>query len=402
MSMHVTMVNAPLLPVPPVLGGPIEHTLYETALAIKRPKMSVISLGDQACQKRFDDLPKGVFHHVDLVAQRKRVQRILGKRGRRFFQNRAEARLFYYVNGVTDLLLDLKSDVIQVHNDVDVMAYLCKQFSQDMKVLYLHNEPRYACAQTVECAQRCDRFVFVSNFLKQKFCERFPDCADRSTVIYNGIDTGAFSPAIKANKETRQLRKRLKVHHGQTILFVGRTVRVKGLHCVLNAMPEVLRNIPDAKLMVVGSPLFGAVSDAQYLHQMKKKARSLGSAVAFTGFVASEKIPYYYAIADVVVVPSLWGEPFGKVVVEAMASGVPVVGSERGAIPELLDVSAGMLIKRVKDSSALANALVRLLKSEERRIVMGDKARERAVAQFSSGVRFGHLRSFYKMLREEL
>ena len=396
--MHITMVNAPLLPVPPVLGGPIERTLYETALAIKNPKMTVISPWAKEVTQ-WADVPENLFYHVDIKKQGRYVHDVLGDQLPKGFKNKRRARHFYYLNGVTERLLDLNPDVIQVHNDVDAMAYLAKQFSQKKKILHLHNEPRYGSDKTAACAKICDHLIFVSAYLKKKFCAHFPSCQSRAEVVYNGINVEAFGTHLGEHAQTKKVQKKLGLKPDRTILFVGRTVPVKGLHCLLDAMPLVLDVLPDAKLVVVGSPLFGAVAENDYLRRLKKQAKKLGDAVVFSGFVDPEQLPYYYAAADVSVVPSLWGEPFGKVVAEAMSAGVPVVGSARGAIPELVEHGKmGYLVDDPKDRDVLAKYLIGLLKDQDLCKKMGMAVRKKAVRDFASAVRLKKLQAFYKRI----
>lgn len=391
--MHITMVNAPLLPVPPVLGGPIERTLYETALAIGKPKMTVISPWAKDVVHWAQQVPEHVFYHVDIKQQMRYVRDVLGAH----MPNTRHARHFAYLNGVTEVLCDLNPDIIQVHNDVQAMAYLAKQFPNKKKILYMHNEPHYGSNKTVACARVCDHLIFVSQYLKDRFCFHFPFCKDRVHVIYNGVDVNAFTPRLKEHAHTQKVQKKLSLKFGRTLLFVGRTVPVKGVHCLLNAMPLVLDALPDTKLVVAGSPLFGAVSKSAYMRRLKKQTKKMGDAVVFTGFVEPDKLPFYYAAADVSVVPSLWGEPFGKVVVEAMAAGLPVVGSARGAIPELVDDGEmGLLMTTPKDCNVLATHIIRLLQKESVRKKFGSAARKKAVDSFSKDVRIEKMQAFYK------
>lgn len=395
--MHVALVNAPLLPVPPVLGGPIERTLYETAMGLKHPKMSVISLWADGVADW--QTPSDVFYHVNVKKQAEHIQSVFDGRLPDGLKDKKNARHFYYVNGVTDLLTELNPDVIQVHNDVRVMAYLAKQFPQKEKILYMHNEPRYGSDKTADCARVCDQFVFVSQYLQDRFCHHFDGCEERSQVIYNGIDVGAFHPDLKGDTKTQRVRQEWGLEQDRTLIFVGRTVPVKGLHFLLDAMPLILDAFPDVRLLVVGSPLFGAVSENPYLRHLKKRAKALGDAVIFTGFIDPETLPYYYAAADVSVVPSVWGEPFGKVVVEAMASGLPVVGSHRGAIPELIEAQeTGRLVKQIKNPKKWAHVLLDLLENTDQQKALGQEARRKAVEQFSTDVRIKRLQSFYDRL----
>ena len=89
--MRITMVNAPLLPVPPVLGGPIERTLYETARTIRDPKSRVISLWAKELAD-CSDMDRKIFFHVNIKKEERHVSRVLNGRIPPELQNRRRAR----------------------------------------------------------------------------------------------------------------------------------------------------------------------------------------------------------------------------------------------------------------------------------------------------------------------
>lgn len=394
--MNITMVNAPLLPVPPVLGGPIERTLYETAKAIRRPRLTVISPWAVELDT-WKGLDRNIFFHVNVHQEERHVRQVFGGDLPPELQNRRGARHFYYMNGVSDLIEEIDPDVMQVHNATDVMDYLRRQFPNRGKVLYLHNEARYGDPKTAQGVGASDHLVFVSHYLARQFASHFPDCMSRSTVIYNSVDVGAFHPDLKTHRKTEKVRQKYNLKPNRTVLFVGRTVPVKGLHFLLDALFRVRKVMSGVQLLVVGSPLFGAVADSDYLRRVRRRAKALGDAVTFTGFIDPEQLPYFYAAADVSVVPSVWGEPFGKVVVEAMASGVPLIGSRRGAIPELVeDGVMGVLVDDPADVETLAQAIVDLLEDEDLRKEMAVAARDKTEREFATQIRLKRLRAFYR------
>ncbi len=151
--------------------------------------------------------------------------------------------------------------------------------------------------------------------------------------------------------------------------YAGRLERHKGVHVVIDALALV----PDAQLVVVGSGPERAALQAQ------ADASGVAGRVEFRGSVAAEAMPTVYGEFDVLVVPSLptpgWLEQFGRVAVEAMACGVPVVASDSGALPEVVG-AAGVLV-RPGDVRAWARALNELAEDPSRRQVLAAAGRAR-------------------------
>jgi glycosyltransferase involved in cell wall biosynthesis len=164
-------------------------------------------------------------------------------------------------------------------------------------------------------------------------------------IVPFGVNTEAFRPSTKSKYAGQPL----------TIGFVGRMLPGKGLKVLADALTQI-KALP-WKLLVVGD---GPVREEfeQWL-----SAASLTDRAQFTGAVAFDQVPKYFHELDVLVLPTETTrrirEQFGRVLVEAMASAVPVVGSTCGAIPEVIG-DAG-LVFREGDASALAEALTRVL-----------------------------------------
>ena len=394
--MKVALINAEWLPVPPVLGGPVEETLYETAISIRNPELTVISPWADALRKT-PIQPSGIFYHVDIPAQKKSVMDLMGDRAPPAMQNPGTAEYFCYLNGATDLLHEMDPDVIQVHNRAEFVPYFLKQFPHKRLILYMHNEARYSNGYLKEAVQRLDHLIFVSRYLARRFLDHFPEAENKSTVVYNSVNTTVWHPKLKAHPQTDAIRKTFGLCPGRTVLFMGRTVPAKGLSFLLEAMDRVRQKLPGVKLLVAGSPFFKAATTNPFLKALKKRASKMKDTVVFTGYIDHHKTPYIYAAADVTVVPSIWGEPFGKVVVESMATGVPVIGSRRGAIPEIVEDGVnGILINNPKNTGRLADQILELLNDATCREKMGVLARQRVETTFSKPIRMARMRTFYE------
>lgn len=182
-------------------------------------------------------------------------------------------------------------------------------------------------------------------------------------VIPNGVDTGRFNPEVPVLPGSAD--------GAPTVLFVGRMDPRKGLKYLLKAFPRIVAAVPDARLVVVGNGLLRRYYEAYLPAALRDRVR-------YEGFVPGEVLPRYYRSADVYCAPSLGGESFGIVLLEAMASGTPVVASNiRGYRDVVADGVEGILVPP-RDPTALADAVTALLTDPKRRTAMGVAGREKA------------------------
>lgn len=158
--------------------------------------------------------------------------------------------------------------------------------------------------------------------------------------------------------------------------YAGRLVREKGIQVLLRALAAVHGTW---ELRILGSgPLYDSLASM---------ARELGieARVHFSPWAASDQMPGFYQSLDMLVVPSLtrpnWKEQFGRVIMEAMACGVPVIGSDSGEIPNVVG-DAGIVVPE-GDVAALARAIDQLIQYPAERLALGAKGRARAVGVYS-------------------
>jgi phosphatidylinositol alpha-mannosyltransferase len=199
-------------------------------------------------------------------------------------------------------------------------------------------------------------------------------------VIPNGVDVAAFAGA-------RALPQLVDPDH-PLLLFVGRLERRKGLEVAVRAFLRLRTARPGVRLCVVGSG-----PQAQRCQEMVPP--SLRRDVLFVGRVDAAELPRYHASADVFVAPAVGGESFGIVLLEAMAAGLPVVGSDlpgyRGVVT---DGRQGRLIPP-GDAAALADAVATLLANPQLRRAMGREG-QRTAAEYDWGVVGGRVADLYR------
>ena len=160
------------------------------------------------------------------------------------------------------------------------------------------------------------------------------------------------------------------------ILYIGRLAPRKGVHYLLQAMPNVIKYFPKARLVVVGA---GPLE-----HHLKDLSRRLDlqNSVMFLGYVSDERIRRLLASADVVVVPSIFeGSPL--VLLEAMAAGKPIVASAVQGIPEVVKPDFSGLLVKPRNIYEIEHAIVRLLKDREFANYLGENARQAIIEDYS-------------------
>jgi glycosyltransferase involved in cell wall biosynthesis len=198
------------------------------------------------------------------------------------------------------------------------------------------------------------------------------------TIPY-GVSTNQFRPSLDA---AFRLREKLGLSpESPVVLAVGRLVHKKGFEFLVDAVPKVLSSFPGLNLVIAGQGDLKSVLD--------ERARRLGVAdrVRMVGNVPRDELPAFYAMATVVSVPSVRDDAgnvdgLPNVLLEGMASGSALVASAVAGIPHAVRDGKEALLVTERDSEALANAIIELLKSEERRASLGAAARARAREHF--------------------
>lgn len=195
------------------------------------------------------------------------------------------------------------------------------------------------------------------NFLHQYF-PGFP-----LRVIPNGIDVNAFKPGLAPIRHLRD--------DNVNILFVGRLEKRKGLGDLLRAYEFMNARVPKSRLIIVGDgPLHGQVESYIARHRLPN--------VVMAGFVPDTVLPRYYCSADIFCAPATGAESFGIVLLEALASGLPVVATEVEGYMSVLEPGRDSLTVQPKGWAELGSALIILARDADLRRRMGAYGREKA------------------------
>ena len=179
------------------------------------------------------------------------------------------------------------------------------------------------------------------------------------------IDLSIFSPT---NKE--KAKNQLGWQNKFIVLFVGRLVEIKGVRELLMASQKIPKNI-----------FIAIVGEGPMAQEVQEAASKKNSKILFLHKIQNEQLPLYYNGADILIVPSTHEEGFGRVILESIACGTPVIGSKRGAIPEAMNETVGKLIDITPEN--IAKAITSLEKDRSQLKKLSKSARTFAVKRYS-------------------
>jgi spore coat protein SA len=274
-------------------------------------------------------------------------------------------------------------DLVYLHNEPNILLFLSRRAGQKI-VLHMHNDhltiPLFRPAYRRALA-KADLVLCVSDFIRRRAIEAFPQYADRFRVMLNATDTAVFKPYGTA--AATLLPPTIQLGAERHILYVGRLTPIKGVHVLITAFREILVRHPAARLVIAGSSFFEGATRTPYEAELAELAAPVGNAITFTGYLPHASLKYLYCACDVVVVPSLWEEPFGLVVVEAMASGTCVVASSVGGLPEIITDRQTGLLAPPGDARALADCVSRLLGDPQYKLSLETAALQSVAAGFT-------------------
>ena len=235
-------------------------------------------------------------------------------------------------------------------------------------------------------AKWADKLIVISNPLKDWGLRLGIGKKEQYVLIYSGIEIDKFKVNIDVNKKKEEFGIR------PDELVVGVVAKLwegKGHECVLKAVKDVIKKVPNVRFMFVGEG---------YLYRSLKELRDklgLADYVIFTGF--RKDIPEITSIFDVAVLASYF-EGLGRVILEAMVCGKPVVATKVGGIVDIVEDAVTGLLVPPNNQVALSGALVKLLSNEDLRKKIGENAKKRIDERFSSQAMVDKIHLLYNSL----
>jgi len=284
----------------------------------------------------------------------------------RVVREHAVTVLHSHGGGRADFFVYLASKLVNIPVKITTVANLVEGwFEVNPLQLYVYKKIQRKAEKVF------DHFICVSEYLADNLIHQHELEKTKISTIYNGIDLDYFNAALEFPRKRNEL-----LREGEEILIgaIGRLVAEKGLEYLLECMPEVLKRFTQLKLLVVG--------DGPLKTHLEKRVLSLGlkDNIIFTGFRSD--IREVLSCLDILILPSLL-EGFPMIILEAMAMAKPIVASDIPGIREqIIDGKNGILVP-VKDSNALAIAIINILAERKVAENIGLAARKTVDEKFS-------------------
>ncbi len=257
----------------------------------------------------------------------------------------------------------------------------------------LYNDMQHAINKTEwQLTYESWRVICCSYFMAQEVREYFATPADKIDVVPNGIVTTQFDKL--EGIDLSDFRSGFAGTAEKIVFYVGRLVYEKGLHVLIDSVPAVLRQCPEAKFVITGT---GGMFDS-----LQRQADALGvnAKVYLTGFVSDEDRNKLFKIADCAVFPSLY-EPFGIVALEAMAAKTPVVVTETGGLKEVVEHGETGITVYPGNAESLAWGIVHTLQHPEWSKARVANAYQRVVSEYNWRHIATQTRQVYEQIKNE-
>lgn len=371
--MKIAVLTCGMLPIPAVQGGAVENLIDFYLDYNNRKKLhdiTVYSPWDPKVEEH-PALSSDVNHYVyiDVTSFKARLARRLYG----FFHHNEYYNHFieYYFEKVYADLKKNNYDLILIENGAG-LAYKLSQRGYKNLILHLHNDLLHSKSRYHDVIFKgLSKILTVSDYIKERVSTI--QQGDKIQTIYNGIDLHKFSPKDNLSKTRKSIGFTEKDF---VIVYSGRINNEKGISELIDAMLQ-LKN-PCIKLMILGSSFFdNARNEDVFIQSLKNKAKRIEKQIVFTGFIPYNQVPDYLQLADIAVLPSMWDEPFGLTIVEAMAVGLPLITTRSGGIPEICE-GVATIVERNNIVNNLANAILDLYQDSEKRKRMAAASLQRA------------------------
>lgn len=294
--------------------------------------------------------------------------------------------------------------IVHVRNRPLYMPALRKLLGKDVKlVLHEHNQnivDTLSEKQAMDVFGSIDSYVAVSKFTYDfEITNKYPRYKNISSVILNGVNLDKFRPVWEQKDRARDLRKQYGIENNKVVLFAGAIRERKGIHLLVDAFKKVVKKHPEAKLVIAGGDKDNLDPTDLFARRLRDSAAEILGNVIFTGYIPPDRVQDIYLLGDIFVGPSIWDEAFGLVFAEASASGLAVIGSRRGGIPEIiLHNKTGIILNDPENTDDMAQKIIYLIESPSKCEELGRTARKYMEDNFSWDRVAGEIEDLYDKL----
>ncbi len=223
-----------------------------------------------------------------------------------------------------------------------------------------------------------DKIICANNYLANLVKKQFPKLADKIKVVNPGVDA-----EIKVNNDIKTKLKNTHNLANKFILFsLGRLVKRKGIDRILEALPKIIKTIPNLKYFIVG-----AGPDEKYLKNILAKNKSAIQNTTFLGQISDEEKWAWLSLCHAFILPTRQigddFEGFGIVFLEANLMSKPVIAGDSGGVRDAVQDNLNGLMVNPESKTSITNAIIKIANNQILREKLGEQGRERTIKQFN-------------------
>lgn len=383
---NIAIVTSGYFPVPATRGGAVE-ALVENLINVNetsgKAKLYIFSVFDRQAEeiaKKYSNTNVVFVKTPSIIKLFDKMIFFIAKnvlRKEKSFSYRYICQRLWFIHEVGKNLKDNNYDrvVLENHSSLFMTLRLQKNYEKySGKYFYhLHNvvTSSYGCEKII---RKTKSVLGVSDYINQTLKEFLGETSIEYKVLRNKIDSNRFRIELNV-QQSNEIREKYDIKAGQQIvLFTGRFSPEKGIRELLTAFKKVKSK--NAILLVVGGYYFGSGMISSFEIEMKELVEKLAEKIKFVGFIDYKKIPEFYAIADIVVIPSVWDDPAPLTVIESLSAGKALITTYSGGIPEYANKNVAIMLKKEELETMLAPMIDELLMNKRKREQMSKRALE--------------------------
>ncbi len=360
----VLMLSQEVHPIPPTKGAAVEQWIDAVAHRMTRYQAYVVSVPHPTRPDREFD---GDVHY-----HRIRIGRVYN----RVFRKLTRLDPYSYIDRVTRYARSIRPAIVHIHNAPRFVLPVVQGVPGAKVILHMHNE------KDDEIGARVAALVGCSDYICDWYRQR-QVLADRFITLANGVDIAAYAPTRATEEQRRGLRAEFGVPADRfVVLYAGRISPEKGADCLVDALRVLEKD--RFHLVLLGEWPSGDPATSKRVRfslELAERLRDVPHTVL--GSVLPNEMGRLYGLADLLVIPSRFEEPFSMVAIEAMAAHVPVMALRKGGMTEYMkDGENAFLVDGEASAEELGNAIRKASESQLQRDWQAKVAREMVAARF--------------------
>ena len=364
--MKLAIITSGYLPVPASKGGAVEN-LVENFIKENESKknidITIFSIYDEKAYEKaklYNNTKVKFIKSIKIIGLFDKLIYFIAKnilKKEKTMSYRYICQRLFFLNKVSKYLKEENYDKVLLENHATLFLALkwrTNYKKYDKKYYYhLHNEITndYGCTEIIK---KCKNIICVSNYIVKQTKKHFNiNANDNFDVLKNCIDETEFIGKISEQKIS-ELRDKYKIKKNEKVLlYTGRLTKEKGIKELLLAIKNVKNT--NFKLLIVGSFFFDTNIKNDFITEIENIIKDVKDKVIFTGFIPYTDIPNLYKLADIAVLPSIWDDPAPLTIIEALKSGLPIITTYSGGIPEYVRKENAIILNKENRNELIEN-----------------------------------------------